>query len=188
MNRVFQPRGYFTVPDGTQVSPFLNATDINQVDVPWGGLGQLSIASGRVLGRTHSAVHVHPIVTQVTYVVAGNLRVRMKDPESTDVYELTVPPGSAVVTRPGTLFQLVNDGDDTVEVLYIVSPSYVFEMDGAVVTYDDARLVSDTWEELVAAEYDVPALSFSPQDVGSRRAAALDRLRMRKAGGGAAQV
>jgi hypothetical protein len=36
MNRVFQPRGYFTVPDGTAVSAFLNATDATQDDVPWG--------------------------------------------------------------------------------------------------------------------------------------------------------
>ncbi len=37
MNRVFEARGYFTVPDGTEVSPFLNASDVMQKDVPWGG-------------------------------------------------------------------------------------------------------------------------------------------------------
>ena len=34
MNRVFSARGFFTVPDGTDVSPFLNATDVMQDDVP----------------------------------------------------------------------------------------------------------------------------------------------------------
>jgi hypothetical protein len=35
MKRVFEPRGFFTVPDGTDVSPFLNATDSKQPHVPW---------------------------------------------------------------------------------------------------------------------------------------------------------
>ena len=48
MNRIFKPRGFFTVPDGTQVSPFLNATDTTQTDVPWGSLGNMSVVVGRI--------------------------------------------------------------------------------------------------------------------------------------------
>ncbi len=54
MNRVFQPRGYFTVPDGTEASPFLNATDVMQDDVPWDALGETSIVSGRISPKVHS--------------------------------------------------------------------------------------------------------------------------------------
>jgi hypothetical protein len=50
MNRVFLPRDFFTVPDGTDVSAFLNATDLTQ-DVPWGALGEMSIAAGCVRPR-----------------------------------------------------------------------------------------------------------------------------------------
>jgi mannose-6-phosphate isomerase-like protein (cupin superfamily) len=185
MHRVFQPRGYFEVPDGTEVSPFLNATDVYQDDVPWDALGDLSIASGRIRPRVHSSVHMHPIVTQVTYVVAGSLTVRMKDAEIEEAYELSVQAGSAVITRPGTLFQLLNDTDAVVDVLYIVSPSYVFEMEGGELKYDDALIVAPTWEELVAADYDVPALTIRPDEVRTRRVESLGRLAKRKAAGGA---
>ena len=183
MQRVFQPRGYFEVPDGTEVSPFLNATDVYQDDVPWDALGDLSIASGRIRPRVHSSVHVHPIVTQVTYVVSGSLTVRMMDAGAAEAYELSVNPGSAVITRPGTLFQLLNDSDAVAEVLYIVTPSYVFEMEGGTVKYDDAFIVAATWEDLFAANYDVPALTVRPDELGTRRAESLGRLAMRKAGG-----
>lgn len=36
MNHVFEPLGFFPVPDGTDVSPFLNAHDVNQKKLPWG--------------------------------------------------------------------------------------------------------------------------------------------------------
>jgi mannose-6-phosphate isomerase-like protein (cupin superfamily) len=185
--RVFQPRGYFEVPDGTEVSPFLNATDIYQDDVPWDALGDLSIAAGRIRPRMHSSVHMHPIVTQVTYVVSGSMTVRMKDARAEEAYELSVQPGSAVITQPRTLFQLLNDTDAVADVLYIVSPSYVFEMEGGEVKYDDALIVAATWEELVAANYDVPTLTIRPDEVRTRRAESLARLARRKAVGGASQ-
>src|SRR5690349_17955296 len=59
MNRIFEPRGYFRVPDGTLVSPFLNATDSTHEGLPWGFLGDLSIASGLIGAKVHSQVFVH---------------------------------------------------------------------------------------------------------------------------------
>ena len=170
------------MPDGTEVSHFLNATDVYQDDVPWDALGDLSIASGRILPRVHSSVHMHPIVTQVTYVVSGSLTVRMMDAGAAEAYELSVNPGSAVITRPGTLFQLLNDSDAVAEVLHIVTPSYVFEIERGAVKCDDALIVAANWEDLVAANYDVPALTIRPDEVGTRRAESLRRLAMRKAG------
>jgi hypothetical protein len=49
MNRIFTAGHYFTVPDGTDVSPFLNATACEQSDLAWGALGDMSIAAGRLL-------------------------------------------------------------------------------------------------------------------------------------------
>jgi len=108
MNYVFEPRGYFDVPDGTEVSPFLSATDVNQTDVPWGLLGEMSIAAGRIGPGVQSWIHVHPVITQVTYLVSGDLTIRMKDPSTMNPYDLDLRPGQAVVTEPGTLFQLRN--------------------------------------------------------------------------------
>ncbi len=136
MNHVFEPRGFFTVPDGTDVSPFLNATDMNQTDLPLGALGEMSIAAGRVRPKVHSAVHMHPVVTQVTYVLAGELTVRMKDRGMAAFYDVPLKAGQAVVTRPETLFQLRNDCNAVAEVLYIASPSYVFEMNAGAVVGD----------------------------------------------------
>src|SRR5580765_5693383 len=127
MNRIFSARGFSTARDGTEVSPFLNATDVTQDDVPWSALGEMSIAAGRIGAKVHSWVHVIPAVTQVTYVCSGRLTVRMKDLASPEPYDLELRPGHAVVTQPGTLFQLRNDADAAANVLYIVSPSYVFE-------------------------------------------------------------
>ncbi len=176
MNRIFEPRGYITVPDGTDVSAFLNATDATQENVPWGALGEMSIASGRIGPGVHSWVHVHPAVTLVTYSVSGSLTARMKDVATPRPYDLQLRAGQATVSEAGTLLQLRNDSLEVAEVLYIASPSYVFEKDGESVVYDDAILVSKSWEELEAADYEVPALRVSADEARARRAEARRRL------------
>ena len=93
MHNVFQRRGFFKVPTAQKLDPFLNATDVSQDDVPWNALGDLSIASGRIGPHVHSSVHMHPVVTQVTYVVSGSLTVRMMEPGAQEVYELSVRDG-----------------------------------------------------------------------------------------------
>ena len=184
MKRVYQPRGWFTVPDGTEVSAFLNATDATQTDVPWGSLGEMSIAAGRIAPKSQSWVHVHPVVTQVTYVLTGQLRVRMKEASqiAADVAadELLVERGQAVVTRPGTLFQLCNEGNEASEVLYIVSPSYVFEMVGDKVIYDDAVLVARRWEELSTADDALHSLMKTCYGAHAKREESKRRLGCRK--------
>ena len=180
MDRIFEAGEYFTVPDGTDVSAFLNGTDVTQKDLPWEALGDVSIASGRVRAGVHSWVHVHPVVTQVTYVVGGQLTVRMKDVGEPGFYDNTITSGQAVVARPGTLFQLRNDADLDASVLYIVSPSYVFLMTGEVVEYDDAMLVTRTWEELLEQDYQLPQLSIDLTDVWARRDAARRSLKLMK--------
>jgi len=178
MNRIFRPRGFFTVPDGTDVSPFMNATDAMQQDVPWGALGDMSIAAGRIGARVMSWIHVHPVVTQVTYLVSGRLGIRMKEAKLPQPYDLELGAGMAVLTEPGTLFQLRNTNDEVAEVLYIVSPSYTFEMADGKAVYDDAVLIAKTWEELGAACGDAHA----PRTPGyeARRTDALRRLAARK--------
>jgi mannose-6-phosphate isomerase-like protein (cupin superfamily) len=182
MNRVFEAGRYFTVPDGTDVSAFLNATDVTQQELPWDALGDLSIASGRVRSGVHSWVHIHPAVTQVTYVVTGALTVRMKEPDMTDFYDLHLEPGQAIVVQPGTLFQLRNDSDGDAYVLYIVSPSYIFHMEGDEVVYDDAILVSSSWEDLLARDYEIPEVHIDETDLHLRREAARQLVKRRKEG------
>jgi len=175
MQRVHRATRFFTVPDGTQVAPFLNAADSLQSELPWGCLGEMSVAAGRIEARTASAIHVHPLVTQVTYVTRGRLTVRMREAGPGETYSLAVPNGSAVVTRPGTLLQLANETDAVVEVLYLVSPAYVFEERDGRVIYDDSLVVAAAWDEV-----DLPAVQQKLQiDLDARkreRAASLARL------------
>lgn len=176
MNRIFRPRGFFTVPDGTEVSAFLNATDDSQDDVPWGALGDMSIAAGRIGAGVHSAIHMHPVVTQVTYLVSGRLGIRMQDDPAAEPYDLHLAPGEAVVVRPRTLFQLRNTSDAAAEVLYLVSPSYVFEMDGKRIVHDDATVLGASWEALRAA----PASAMNAYQASAARAESVRRLAARK--------
>lgn len=100
MNRLFQPEQYYKVPDGTFVSPFLTATDANQAGLPRDLLGEMSIAAGRIDGGVASAVHLHPVVTQVTYLLSGELTVRMKAPDDSTPYALTLAAGQASICLP----------------------------------------------------------------------------------------
>jgi mannose-6-phosphate isomerase-like protein (cupin superfamily) len=181
MNRVFEPRGYCQVPDGTDVSPFLNATDVKQTDVPWGALGDMSIAAGRIPPGVNSAVHMRPATTEVTYLLSGSLMIRMKDANAVEPYALELQPGQAVIEEPGTLVQFRNVGDVVAEVLYITTPTYVVEKteDGEIF-YDESIVVAPTWEQLEAVGYDVPALRYSLTERSARREEALRRLRARK--------
>jgi hypothetical protein len=178
MDRVFAAQGYVTVPDGTDVCAFLNATDLTQ-DVPWGALGDLSIAAGRIGAGRESWVHMHPVVTVVTYLIQGRLTIRMKEPEAEGYYELSLTSRQAAVAEPGTLVQLRNQEDVDAEVLYIASPSYVFEVEGDRVLYDDAVLVAESWED-VAVNYDRAAALLAGSDVKRRRMESLRRLAREK--------
>jgi hypothetical protein len=104
----------------------------------------------------------------------------MKDANVAEPYDLNLRPGQAVISKPGTLFQLRNVSDAVAEVLYIVTPSYVFETEGDGVFYDDSIMIAPTWEQLEAAGYDVPPIRYSPTERSARRAEALRRLAARK--------
>ena len=151
MNRVFSIMAPFRVPDGTWVSPFLNAKD-SQSDLPFDLLDGFSLAAGTIDPNSCSKIHVMPFVTQVTFVRSGNLAVRMKGPDDMAPYILRLTAGQAVLTEPGVFFQLINKGSEHCDVLYVVSPAYVFETDpGGGVLYDDSVVLEADWEGLAAA-------------------------------------
>lgn len=87
------------------------------------------------------------MTVQVTYVTSGCLTVYMREPGDTEPYRPDLRKGQAAVTRAGTWFQLENSNTTPAEVLYIVSPAYVFEMKGDKVIHDDAVLVARSWDE-----------------------------------------
>jgi mannose-6-phosphate isomerase-like protein (cupin superfamily) len=157
MNRVFRITRAYRVPDGTLVAPFLNPRDTKS-DLPWDLFDGFSIAAGEIEPHSTSKIHVMPFVTQVTFVLEGQLKVVMKD-AAEGPYEIQVDSHEAVLTRAGTFFQLVNRHDRSCKVLYIVSPPYLSEHgeDGTVI-YEDAVVLDYSWEQLSTLNWQPPEL------------------------------
>jgi mannose-6-phosphate isomerase-like protein (cupin superfamily) len=146
MQQVFKAIDWLQVPDTTWLSPFLNAKDVNSgLDSEL--LGAFSLAMGMIRPGQPSTVHVHPLSTQVTMVLEGTLDIRMRDP-SREPYTVRLGPDQAALVEPGTFLQLVNPGDATSRMLFVVGPAYVFEQRGEEVVYDDSIALSQEWEEI----------------------------------------
>jgi mannose-6-phosphate isomerase-like protein (cupin superfamily) len=146
MQQIFKAIDWLQVPDTTWLSPFLNPKDVNSgLDSEL--LGAFSLAMGMIRPGQPSTVHVHPLSTQVTMVLEGTLDIRMRDP-SREPYTVRLGPDQAALVEPGTFLQLVNPGDATSRMLYVVGPAYVFEQRGEEVVYDDSIALSQEWEEI----------------------------------------
>ena len=143
LDGALKPGGFIPALDGTEVDAFLNATDGAPGPFGRGALGDVSVAVGRLAPGVRSAIHAHPVVTQLTYVVAGQLTTRTQDAQDAPPREVIVNPGEALLTEPGNLLELRNDGDEWVRTLYIVTPTYVVERHGDSVIYEDAVLLED---------------------------------------------
>lgn len=180
MNRLFSVGRLFPIPDGTRVGPFLNPFDVNEKELPLSVFSGMSIAAGELDPRAESRIHFHPIVAQVTWVIEGQLVVKMKEEGQEDAYRLDVNPQEAVLMKPCTFFQLINPSSTSVvRVLYIVSPAYVFDKDKSKVRYDDARVLKETWDELGRHDWKVrPPVNLAV--VEQQRRNAIDRIAKRK--------
>jgi mannose-6-phosphate isomerase-like protein (cupin superfamily) len=148
MKRVFTPPDFTRVPDGTLVAELLRVGD------------GFSMAPGVIEPGNFSKIHLHPFVTQATYVRSGRLIVWMRGPKDPKPYSLELESDQACLTEPGTLFQLVNPAYEPCHVLYIVSPSFLFETGPAGnVVYNDAVILEGSWEDLAKAKYDLGKLA-----------------------------
>lgn len=177
MDRIFTIKEGFRVPDGTTVYPFLNAKDCMS-GLPWNLLDGFSISAGDIDPHSKSKIHVMPQVTQVTLVVRGKLEIAMKDTQTHDPYTLRLAEQQAVITRPGTFFQLINPTDVTCRVLYIVSPPYIFDMQDGQILYDDAVVLNEDWEALGKLSWEQLAV-LGARVTPEARQAAMNRLSQR---------
>jgi hypothetical protein len=194
MNRLFEclDANFFRVPDGTLVNPFLNPKD-SMSGLPWDTLDGLSVAAGCIDPGIASEIHVHPFVSQVTVQISGSLDIHMKDPGNADPpYTLRLrlpPPGrrpgfttAAALAAAGTFLQLDNSrGSEPAHVLYLASPSYLFEPDAttdAPPIYDDAVTLGNDWKRLAEHNWNPPALCDPARSYAARQDA-LRRLAKR---------
>jgi mannose-6-phosphate isomerase-like protein (cupin superfamily) len=102
------PPGWVVAPDGIPVRP---------IPLPAGGL--IGLAEGRIPPGDYG-IHFHYSLEQVTYVLAGRLRVRLGSPQE----EVSLGPGEAVFTEPGRSLSFHNDGPQEATVLFICAPPY----------------------------------------------------------------
>ncbi len=144
MKNVFSPQESFLLPDGTYLSHITQDTTL-----PAGFTQNVSLALGRIPPHSQSLIHFHPCVTQLTFVLAGNLTVRMRGFNEKDFYELTAKQNDSIMTETQTFFQLINQTDELISVLYLVNPGFLLEFDSnGEVIYNDAIIVGDNWQEL----------------------------------------
>ncbi len=177
MNHIFTIKTGNRVPDGTIVHPFLNPQDSDS-GLPFQLPEGFSIAAGEIAPRSQSKIHVMPLITQVTFVLSGQLDVIMRDQTTPDQYRLHLIPEQAAVTTPGTFLQLINAGAVTCRVLYLVNPGYVFLRENDQIIYDDALVFNEDWQMLAQVNWRPPSLvkhKITPE----ARAAALKRIKER---------
>ena len=167
MNRKFKPENFFRVPDGTLVSPFLNSKD-SKSDLPFDLIEGFSIAMGRIEANTHSLIHIHPHITQITYVLSGCINLKMKSEKDLEPYEVELKENQAGVSTPGEFFQLINPYSEDAFVLYIVSPPFVFEMRDMEVNYNDAIILNESYEDLENQNFKLPQLKDSRYSLTAR--------------------
>jgi hypothetical protein len=87
----------------------------------------------------------------------------MKSPDDNRPYEVALGADEPVVTKSGTLFQLINEQSDPCKTLYVVSPTYLFEKVETVV-YDDSVVLEGDWDQLESSNWKVSKPYFSLSD------------------------
>jgi mannose-6-phosphate isomerase-like protein (cupin superfamily) len=170
VKRIFSIGKGAQVPDGTKVFPLLNCCD-STGGLPANLLEDFSLAVGEIEPHRHSKIHVMPLVTQVTFVLRGELEAWMKDEDQPAPYSLRLGAEQAILTRPGTFLQFRNPTPVRCRVLYMVSPSYVFLMEEGRVVYDDSVVLEEDWGELEKVQWEPEKLRRAGLTLGVRQAA-----------------
>ena len=92
----------FQVLDGTVFRPVMDPQVLRREGKTL--VGNLSLALGEIPPSTASRIHLHPVVNQLTWFVAGELTVKMKEPALDAAYTLELRAREAVLTRAGLCF------------------------------------------------------------------------------------
>ncbi len=177
MNKIYKITTGVVVPDGTTVYEIIGPVKSKKEGLPI--IESESLAFGKLDPGEKSHVHVHPIITHLTWVVSGTLTVGMKDSSSPDMYFLTVQANETVLTEPETFFQLINNSAEPCTVLYIVAPAFIFEVDNkGKVLYNDQIVLDDTWDDLKKKNWIIPELQ-DMEKIREARKASIKRLEQR---------
>ena len=169
--KLFQAARGFRVADETYVCLCLNTNDAKS-GLPQGLLDAFSLEVGEIEPGCASRIHVHVVFTEVTVVLDGRREVRLRDETAPDPYETQLAQHQAALVRPGAFLQLINGSRFTCRTLYIVGPSYVFDMDHeGRVPYEDAIVMDEYWDEFKALDCDPPRQRDAQVTIRARSAA-----------------
>lgn len=179
-DRVYKIEEGVEVPDKTMVFPILDPEQQRKAGLEI--FEPMSLAMGELEYKETSSIHVHPIISHLTWVLSGQLQVKMKDHEHTEAYTIDVDANQAVLTKPGTFFQLINRGVDTCKILYQCAPAFVFDMDeNGTVFYNDAIVLENySWEKLKSLNWDIPELKTDIEVLKKKRQEAIKRMQSNK--------
>lgn len=179
-DRLYKIEDGVEVPDKTMVFPIIDPEQQRKAGLEI--FETMSLAMGELEKNEKSSIHVHPIIAHVTWVLSGKLQVKMKDHENDEAYTLDIEPNQAVLTKPGTFFQLINRGVDTCKILYQCAPAFVFDMDAnGNVLYNDAIVLENyTWERLSEMKWNIPELKEDIESIKKRREETILRMQSKK--------
>ena len=173
--QIFKIGNGIMVPDGTRVFPIMDPRQQKEDNIPI--IDELSLAYGELDIGVESSIHIHPICTQLTYVLSGELEVKMKMDKRETIDTLQLKTNEAVVSRPACFFQLKNSGHEVCKVLYQCTPGFVFELDDqGNLLYNDAIVLSYSWEELKKMNWRIPEL-MDIEAIRKQREEAVRRLK-----------
>jgi mannose-6-phosphate isomerase-like protein (cupin superfamily) len=168
-------RRVFVHPDPNRVSDGTLLSEVLRVE-------GFSLAAGVIEPGLSSKIHLHPFVTQVTYVQSGRLIVWMRGPSDEKPYSLELSGNQACLTESGTFLQLVNPAYEPCHVLYIVSPPFLYETGpSGNVVYNDAVVLNGGWEDLAREKYALDKLVKRLHTLEERQKSAERLALMRKA-------
>jgi len=171
LRKIFSMGKGIQVPDGTKVFSLLNCRDSTS-GLAWDLLEDISLAGGEIEPHRHSKIHVMPLVTQVTFVLQGELEVWMKGADQPGPHSLRLEAEQAILTRPGTFLQFRNHTPAPCRVLYVVSPAYLLVMEKGKIVYDDSIVLEEGWEDLGEVQWKPEKLRTAGLTPKVRRAAA----------------
>ena len=157
MNNIYKIEKGIVVPDGTTVFEIIGVSQSKTEGLPI--TKEQSLAYGKLAPGEKSKVHVHPVISHLTWVISGQLTVGMKDKKSSEMYFIEVAPRETVLTEPETFFQLINNSDQVCEVLYMVAPAFIFEVnEQGEILYNDQIVLNLGWKELAERNWQIPEL------------------------------
>jgi len=139
---IYKPAEKFLLPDKTWLRNIFSNNDVSNEFVD-----KLSLSIGEISPQTKSSIHIHPFVTQVTFVLEGEVVVLSKQFNSLKKSMETLEKDECIITEPNTFYQVENKSQRLSKVLYVVTPSFLFivNSDGTL-KYNDALVLSDDWQ------------------------------------------